>query len=136
MNTNLFKWPITIYYEDTDAGGVVYHSNYLKFFERARTELLRDKGVSQQVMLNESIGFVVKSLQIDFISAARLDEQLIVETLITEIKKVSLTFCQILVNSDGKVLCKATVKVACVDNSVMKPTAIPSFILSEISCDR
>ncbi|EHN70596.1 tol-pal system-associated acyl-CoA thioesterase [Aliivibrio fischeri] len=136
MNTNPFKWPITIYYEDTDAGGVVYHSNYLKFFERARTELLRDKGVSQQVMLNESIGFVVKSLQIDFISAARLDEQLIVETLITEIKKVSLTFCQILVNSDGKVLCKATVKVACVDNSVMKPTAIPSFILSEISCDR
>ncbi|ACH66403.1 tol-pal system-associated acyl-CoA thioesterase [Aliivibrio fischeri MJ11] len=133
---NPFKWPITIYYEDTDAGGVVYHSNYLKFFERARTELLRDKGVSQQVMLNESIGFVVKSLQIDFISAARLDEQLIVETLITEIKKVSLTFCQILVNSDGKVLCKATVKVACVDNSVMKPTAIPSFILSEISCDR
>ncbi|GEK14740.1 tol-pal system-associated acyl-CoA thioesterase [Aliivibrio fischeri] len=136
MNTNPFKWPITIYYEDTDAGGVVYHSNYLKFFERARTELLRDKGVSQQVMLNESIGFVVKSLQIDFISAARLDEQLIVETLITETKKVSLTFCQILVNSDGKVLCKATVKVACVDNSVMKPTAIPSFILSEISCDR
>lgn len=136
MNTNPFKWPITIYYEDTDAGGVVYHSNYLKFFERARTELLRDKGVSQQVMLNESIGFVVKSLQIDFISAARLDEQLIVETLITEIKKVSLIFCQILVNSDGKVLCKATVKVACVDNSVMKPTAIPSFILSEISCDR
>ncbi|AAW85452.1 predicted acyl-CoA thioesterase [Aliivibrio fischeri ES114] len=136
MNTNPFKWPITIYYEDTDAGGVVYHSNYLKFFERARTELLRDKGVSQQVMLNESIGFVVKSLQIDFISAARLDEQLIVETLVTEIKKVSLTFCQILVNSDGKVLCKATVKVACVDNSVMKPTAIPSFILSEISCDR
>ncbi|GGK23644.1 tol-pal system-associated acyl-CoA thioesterase [Aliivibrio fischeri] len=136
MNMNPFKWPITIYYEDTDAGGVVYHSNYLKFFERARTELLRDKGVSQQVMLNESIGFVVKSLQIDFISAARLDEQLIVETLITEIKKVSLTFCQILVNSDGKVLCKATVKVACVDNSVMKPTAIPSFILSEISCDR
>ncbi|MUK93162.1 tol-pal system-associated acyl-CoA thioesterase [Aliivibrio fischeri] len=136
MNTNPFKWPITIYYEDTDAGGVVYHSNYLKFFERARTELLRDKGISQQVMLNESIGFVVKSLQIDFISAACLDEQLIVETLITEIKKVSLTFCQILVNSDGKVLCKATVKVACVDNSVMKPTAIPSFILSEISCDR
>ncbi len=87
MNMNPFKWPITIYYEDTDAGGVVYHSNYLKFFERARTELLRDKGVSQQVMLNESIGFVVKSLQIDFISAARLDEQLIVETLITEIKK-------------------------------------------------
>lgn len=136
MNLNPFKWPITVYYEDTDAGGVVYHSNYLKFFERARTELLRDKGVSQQRMLEQSIGFVVKTIEIDFISAARLDEQLIVETSVIELKKVSLTFCQILVNSEGKVLCKATVKVACIDNSVMKPTAIPSFILSEISCDR
>ncbi|KAB2826637.1 tol-pal system-associated acyl-CoA thioesterase [Aliivibrio sp. S4TY2] len=136
MDNNTFEWPITIYYEDTDAGGVVYHSNYLKFFERARTELLRHHGVSQQVLLKQSIGFVVKSINIDFIQAARLDEQLKVETSITEFKKVSLTFCQLLVNSEGKVLCKATVKVACIDNSKMKPTAIPSFILSEITCDR
>ncbi|MGR6840091.1 tol-pal system-associated acyl-CoA thioesterase [Aliivibrio wodanis] len=136
MNKSEFKWPITIYYEDTDAGGVVYHSNYLKFFERARTELFRYHGVSQQVLLEKSVGFVVKSLTIDFIQGARLDEHLIVETFITEIKRVSLTFCQLLVNSEGKVLCKATVKVACIDNSKMKPIAIPSFILSEISCDR
>jgi acyl-CoA thioester hydrolase len=136
MDKNAFKWPITIYYEDTDAGGVVYHSNYLKFFERARTELLRSHGVFQHVLLEKSVGFVVKNVNIDFMQAARLDEQLIVETLITEIKKVSLTFCQLLVNSEGKVLCKATVKVACIDNAKMKPTAIPLFILSEISCDR
>lgn len=136
MDKNAFKWPITIYYEDTDAGGVVYHSNYLKFFERARTELLRHHGVSQQVLLEKSVGFVVKSVNIDFIQAVRLDEQLIVDTFITEIKKVSLTFCQLLVNSEGKVLCKATVRVACIDNAKMKPTAIPLFILSEISCDR
>ena len=132
----VFKWPITVYYEDTDAGGVVYHSNYLKFFERARTELLREKGVSQGILLQESLGFVVKHVDIDFIQGARLDEQLTVETFIEEIKRVSLTFCQLLVNFEGKVLCKATVKVACIDNAKMKPTAIPLFILSEISCDR
>ncbi|AZL85098.1 MULTISPECIES: tol-pal system-associated acyl-CoA thioesterase [Aliivibrio] len=132
----VFKWPITVYYEDTDAGGVVYHSNYLKFFERARTELLREKGVSQGILLQESLGFVVKHVDIDFIQGARLDEQLTVETFIEEIKRVSLTFCQLLVNFEGKVLCKATVKVACIDNAKMKPKAIPLFILSEISCDR
>lgn len=136
MDKSIFKWPITIYYEDTDAGGVVYHSNYLKFFERARTELLRQHGVSQQVLLEKSVGFVVKNVTMDFIQGARLDEQLIVETFITEIKRVSLTFCQLLVNFEGKVLCKATVKVGCIDNTKMKPTAIPSFILSEISCGR
>ena len=136
MDKSIFKWPITIYYEDTDAGGVVYHSNYLKFFERARTELLRQHGVSQQVLLEKSVGFVVKNVTMDFIQGARLDEQLIVETFITEIKRVSLTFCQLLVNFEGKVLCKATVKVACIDNTKMKPTAIPSFILSEIYCGR
>ncbi|MGR6861200.1 tol-pal system-associated acyl-CoA thioesterase [uncultured Aliivibrio sp.] len=136
MDKSIFKWHITIYYEDTDAGGVVYHSNYLKFFERARTELLRQHGVSQQVLLEKSVGFVVKNVTMDFIQGARLDEQLIVETFITEIKRVSLTFCQLLVNFEGKVLCKATVKVACIDNTKMKPTAIPSFILSEISCGR
>lgn len=132
----VFKWPITVYYEDTDAGGVVYHSNYLKFFERARTELLREKGVSQGILLQEYLGFVVKHIDIDFIQGARLDEQLTVETFIEEIKRVSLTFCQLLVNFEGKVLCKATVKVACIDNAKMKPKAIPLFILSEISCDR
>ncbi len=136
MDNKAFVWPITIYYEDTDAGGVVYHSNYLKFFERARTELLRKHGVSQQTLLEQSIGFVVTNINIDFIQGARLDEQLKVETTITEFRRVSLTFCQLLVNSDGKALCKATVKVACVDNSKMKPTAIPPFILSEITCDR
>ena len=136
MDKSIFKWHITIYYEDPDAGGVGYHSNYLKFFERARTELLRQHGVSQQVLLEKSVGFVVKNVTMDFIQGARLDEQLIVETFITEIKRVSLTFCQLLVNFEGKVLCKATVKVACIDNAKMKPTAIPLFILSEISCGR
>ncbi|EKO3371428.1 tol-pal system-associated acyl-CoA thioesterase [Vibrio fluvialis] len=129
----VFNWPITIYYEDTDAGGVVYHSNYLKFFERARTEMLRAIGVSQQVLLEQRIGFVVRHAEIDFKQGARLDDQLTVVTSIAELKKASLTFCQELVNPEGHLLCKAIVKVACIDNEKMKPKAMPQSIILELT---
>ncbi|WP_192074660.1 tol-pal system-associated acyl-CoA thioesterase [Vibrio sp. S12_S33] len=128
-----FQWPVTIYYEDTDAGGVVYHSNYLKFFERARTELLRSIGVSQHTLLTQNIGFVVRHIDIDFLRGARLDDMLNVVTNISELKKASLTFCQELVNPEGKVLCKAMVKVACVDNQSMRPKAMPQSIILELT---
>ncbi|MDO6497372.1 tol-pal system-associated acyl-CoA thioesterase [Photobacterium sanguinicancri] len=130
-----FNWPITVYYEDTDAGGVVYHSNYLKYFERARTELLRNSGVSQQALLERDLGFVVRHLAIDYIKGAKLDDQLIVRTKISELRRASIEFCQDLVNNDGQILCKAVVKVACIHSSSMKPTAIPENIKSEISSD-
>lgn len=120
----IFDWPITVYYEDTDAGGVVYHANYLKFFERARTEILRSLGFSQQRLLEQNIGFVVRTANVDFIRAARLDDQLTVKTSVVELKKVSLTFCQELVNPNGQLLCKALVKVACIDNQKMRPTGL------------
>ena len=129
----VFNWPITIYYEDTDAGGVVYHSNYLKFFERARTEMLRAIGVSQQVLLEQRIGFVVRHAEIDFKQGARLDDQLTVVTSIAELKKASLTFCQELVNPEGQLLCKAIVKVACIDNEKMIPKAMPQSIILELT---
>ncbi|WP_431358045.1 tol-pal system-associated acyl-CoA thioesterase [Vibrio fluminensis] len=128
-----FEWPITVYYEDTDAGGVVYHSNYLKFFERARTEMLRSAGVSQHVLLEQNIGFVVRHMDIDFLQGARLDDHLVVRTSIAELKKASLTFCQEIVNPDGKTLCRAMVKVACINNERMRPTAIPHAIFMEFS---
>ena len=128
-----FQWPVTVYYEDTDAGGVVYHSNYLKFFERARTELLRSGGVSQQVLLEDEVGFVVRHMDIDFLQGARLDDQLVVLTTVSGLKKASLVFCQEIVNPEGKVLCKARVKVACVNSAKMKPKAMPSFIFEELS---
>ncbi|WP_047043831.1 tol-pal system-associated acyl-CoA thioesterase [Vibrio mexicanus] len=132
-----FRWPVTVYYEDTDAGGVVYHSNYLKYFERARTELLRSIGVSQQVLLEQNIGFVVRHMDIDFLQGARLDDHLTVITTISELKKASLTFCQEIANPNGKILCKAMVKVACIDNQRMRPTAIPqSIVLEFTSSDR
>ncbi|OXX69609.1 tol-pal system-associated acyl-CoA thioesterase [Vibrio sp. V19_P1S1T109] len=128
-----FHWPVTIYYEDTDAGGVVYHSNYLKFFERARTEMLRAVGVSQQTLLQQNIGFVVRHVDIDFLQAARLDDMLTINTVISALKKVSLIFCQELVNPEGKVLCKAIVKVACIDNQNMRPKAMPQSIILELT---
>lgn len=129
----VFDWPITVYYEDTDAGGVVYHANYLKFFERARTEILRAFGFSQQRLLEQHIGFVVRSASVDFIRAARLDDQLTVKTSVVELKKVSLTFCQELVNPNGQLLCKALVKVACIDNQKMRPTGLPQSMILEFT---
>lgn len=128
-----FNWPVTIYYEDTDAGGVVYHSNYLKFFERARTEMLRAKGISQQVLLEQNIGFVVRHIDIDFLKGAKLDDKLTVVSYLTEMKRASLIFCQEIVNPDGDILCKAIVKVACIDNMKMKPKAMPKSIILEFT---
>jgi acyl-CoA thioester hydrolase len=129
----IFEWPVTVYYEDTDAGGVVYHSNYLKFFERARTELLRTINVSQQTLLEQNIGFVVRHMDIDFLQGARLDDHLVVKTSISDLKKASLTFCQEIVNPDGAILCKAMVKVACIDNIKMRPKAMPQLIAMELT---
>ncbi|EKM23307.1 4-hydroxybenzoyl-CoA thioesterase family [Vibrio sp. JCM 19052] len=95
--------------------------------------MLRAKGVSQHVLLEQNIGFVVRHMDIDFNQGARLDEHLTVLTRVSEIKRASLQFCQELVNDEGRTLCKAMVKVACIDNKKMKPIAIPSFINSELT---
>ncbi|MGB2078259.1 MAG: tol-pal system-associated acyl-CoA thioesterase [Vibrio sp.] len=130
--TKSFQWPVRVYYEDTDAGGVVYHANYLNFFERARTEYLRSLEINQHSLLELKTGFVVRHMDIDFIQAAKLDDQLVVHTQVTQIKRASLDFCQKLVNLDGLVLCSAQVKIACVNMEKMKPQAIPTTILSEL----
>lgn len=87
-----FHWPISVYYEDTDAGGVVYHSNYLNFFERARTEWLKALGVSQTALLADDTAFVVKRAELDFRKAARFEQNLIVETKVIELKKARWYF--------------------------------------------
>jgi acyl-CoA thioester hydrolase len=95
--------------------------------------MLRAIGVSQQVLLEQRIGFVVRHAEIDFKQGARLDDQLTVVTSIAELKKASLTFCQELVNPEGQLLCKAIVKVACIDNEKMKPKAMPQSIILELT---
>ncbi|EXI62981.1 hypothetical protein MHD_02240 [Mannheimia granulomatis] len=121
------NFPIRVYYEDTDAGGVVYHANYLNFFERARTEFLRQYHFSQQALFAQSLAFVVKKIEIDYKLPARLDDLLTVETTLSECKKATLIFEQKLCK-DGVCLSSATVIVASVDLVKMKPVAIPDDI--------
>ena len=128
----MFSWPITVYYEDTDAGGVVYHSNYLKFFERARTEWLGSVGISQTKLLEHDTAFVVKRCEIDFNVAAKFEQKLIVVSKITEMKKASMIFQQSLVDETGKCYCEASVVVACIALSKMRPKAIPQNIVQEL----
>lgn len=127
----MFSWPIRVYYEDTDAGGVVYHGQYLAFFERARTEMLRERGFHQQRLLQEQLGFVVRKLTIDYHHPARLDDLLEVRSEITGIRRASLTFTQTLMHKNGTLLCRAEVLVACVNISLMKPVALPESIVAE-----
>ena len=136
MQNAPFCWPITIYYEDTDIGGLVYHANYLKYFERARTELFRGFGVKQQQLLQQEIAFVVRHMDIDFIKGATLDDKLLVETAVVELKRATLRLIQQLVDDEGNIFCRAKVKLACINPKKMKPTVIPTTIQSEILRER
>lgn len=124
-----FSWPVRVYYEDTDAGGVVFYANYLKFFERARTELLRSFGLEQDVLREqEGILFVVRSIEVDYLKPARFNELIDVTARIIEHKKISLTFEQI-ISRQQQVLCTAQVRIACLDEQSLKPKPIPNVIL-------
>jgi acyl-CoA thioester hydrolase len=120
----MHTFPIRIYYEDTDSGGVVYYANYLKFAERARTELLREKSIEQ----NKLDGyFVVRRVETDFISPAKLDDLIAVHTQISEIKGASLIMNQE-IKLDDKLLVKLTVQIVWVDKN-FKPAKIPKDVL-------
>ncbi|MGL5038347.1 MAG: tol-pal system-associated acyl-CoA thioesterase [Aeromonas sp.] len=124
----LFEFAVRVYYEDTDAGGIVYNANYLKFMERARTEFLRAKGVEQDLLLQVGYAFVVSRTEIDFRSAARFNELLNVITQVIEVKRASLRFSQKIVATDGRLITEAMVQIACVSHPRMKPIAIPENI--------
>ncbi|UAA37323.1 tol-pal system-associated acyl-CoA thioesterase [Paraneptunicella aestuarii] len=133
-NKNEFFWETRVYYEDTDAGGIVYHANYLNFMERARTEWLRALGIEQTELLQQSIGLVVTSLEIKYLAAAKFNEMLRICSQLVELKRASVEFEQKIYNNDNnKLLVSAQVRVACVDLSKMRPRAIPEFILGELS---
>ncbi|AWL12323.1 Acyl-CoA thioester hydrolase [Saliniradius amylolyticus] len=131
--TTQHEHPIRVYYEDTDAGGIVYYANYLKFIERARTEWLRSLGIEQDVLLEQSIAFVVKGVTIDYRQPARFNESLRVLSQVVELKRASILFVQQVINDHDNVLVNAQVKVACVDLETMRPKAIPQFVLGELS---
>ena len=123
-----FSFPVRIYYEDTDAGGIVYYANYLKFAERARTEYLRHLGINQENMLKEQdIGFVVRECHIRYKSPAKLDDALNITCRVTEFKTVSLTMEQKLYRGDT-VLAEIEISLVFLSLSTMHPTKIPKEI--------
>ncbi len=120
-----FDWTVRIYYEDTDAGGIVFYANYLKFFERARTEWLRALDVGQQELLDlEGAAFVVKSASLDYHAPARLDDVLTIRTTVEKLGRATVQFAQQAWKGD-LLLTSAHVKVGCVDTATMRPRSLP-----------
>ena len=133
-----FTFPVRVYHEDTDRGGVVYYANYLRYFERARSEWLRSLGVNQERLAAvEGIGFVVARAEVDFKAGARLDDLLSVTVKMVERKKTYLWLEQQVLREDGPnlscVCAAARIQAACVRHSDMRPQAIPDSLAARIA---
>jgi len=131
-----FRWPVRVYIEDTDAGGIVFYVNYLKYMERARTEFMRTHGYDKAALLSESTAgadlmFVVRSVNVDYRRPAKLDDELIATAKIIECGKAQLTFEQRILRGNEE-LCGGRVNIACVECSTMKPARIPEDLLNRL----
>ena len=126
-----FTWPVRIYYEDTDSGGVVYYANYLKFMERARTEWLRALGLEQDALREAGHLFAVRSVQVDYLQPARFNDLLEVTASVVERGAATLTFDQ-QVRRAGEVLCRGRVTVASLDAESLRPRRIPAVVTERL----
>ena len=128
----MFEFPVRVYWEDTDAGGIVFYANYLKFFERARTEWLRSLGIGQRELVEATGGmFVVGETAVRYLRPARLDDELLVTARVQEAGRASLTIAQQALLG-GSVLCEGTIRIGWVDTRSLKPARIPPTILEAI----
>ncbi len=124
-----WRWPVRVYWEDTDAGGVVYYANYLKFMERARTEWLRALGVSQSSLERErGVLFMVLHVEVDYRSPARLDDELIVSCRAAPDGRTSAIFEQTIHRADGELLIEGRVRVVCVDAKSLRPRRMSEYL--------
>jgi len=119
-----FRLPLRVYIEDTDACGIVYYVNYLKYFERARTELMRAAGIARAALPGGDVMFVVNTLQLDYLSPARLDDELLACARLSGGGRARMFFAQRILRA-GTELCRGEVGVACVNPSTGKPCALP-----------
>jgi acyl-CoA thioester hydrolase len=130
-----FRWPVRVYYEDTDSGGVVYYANYLRFMERARTEWMRKLGFEQDALIRDTgILFAVRSASLEYLLPARFNDRLEVGVRLCERRRASLVFEQV-VSREGDVehpLCIGSIRIACLDAASFRTRPIPEFILKEI----
>jgi acyl-CoA thioester hydrolase len=132
-----FEWPVRVYWEDTDAGGIVFYANYLKFFERARTEWLRSLGVSQSDLRENTGGmFVVLETSVRYLKPARLDDELSVTAEVREWGRASLIIAQQASRTVGaataELLCEGTIRIGWVDAGTLQPARIPPAILEAL----
>ncbi len=131
-----FTWQVRVYYEDTDAGGVVFYANYLRFMERARTEWLRSIGFEHDQLTNKyDVLFAVKTLKIDYIKPGRLDDLLSVTSKLLNNRGASLTFQQSIKNDNKELLAQAEVKLACLNATTLKASPMPEKLLLELAND-
>ncbi|MCZ6804078.1 MAG: tol-pal system-associated acyl-CoA thioesterase [Proteobacteria bacterium] len=125
-----FTWQVRVYYEDTDAGGVVFYANYLRFMERARTEWLRSIGFEHEQLINKyEVLFAVKTLKIDYIKPGRLDDLLNVTSKLLNNRGASLTVQQSIKNDNEELLAQAEVKLACLNATTLKASPMPEKLL-------
>jgi len=128
-----FFWAVRVYYEDTDCGGVVYYANYLRFFERCRTEWIRSLGFDQRELAQrERVLFVVAAAELQFLRSAVLDDELLIDACVAERGASYLVFEQ-KAQRGSELLCRARVKVACIAASTMKPTRLPAPLVAALS---
>lgn len=131
MNQAL-RTAVRVYYEDTDAAGIVYYANYFRFLERGRTEFLRSLGHDQRALMQEGIAFAVRSASAEFLKPARLDDQLTVETEIASLGRAQLTFAQRIVR-DHELLLDAKIRIACIDPAAGRPIPMPRALHQQLS---
>ena len=125
-----FNWPVRVYFEDTDSGGIVYYASYLKFMERARTEWLRSLGIDVgELAQKERVLFVVRSLKLDYLQPARLSDTLRVSVVLERTRRASLQLWQEVIREDQP-LCAGHLRLACLDADILRPRRIPDTILA------
>jgi len=132
-----FRWPVRVFYEDTDTAGIVYYANYLKFFERARTEWLRAAGINQRELSQTARrAFVVTRCAVDYHAPARLDDQLALTVVVEKLGRASVNFQQQAwldrPNHEPTLLCSALVRVGCVNTDSMRPEPLPIYVANQI----
>lgn len=132
MSRTEHQFDLRIYWEDTDAGGVVFFVNYLKFFERARTEWLRELGFSQETWRTRGQSFIVSQVEVRYLKPARLDDYLRITTRIKNCGQASLTVNQ-LAHRGSELLCQSDVRLGFVDLATLRPTRLPADLLSHFS---
>lgn len=138
MHSN-FHWNVRVYYEDTDAGGIVFYANYLKFFERARTEWLRAVGIGQQILAQtHGVIFVVKSTAVDYHAPAKLDDELKLTVVVRRLGRASVQFTQEawrIGDGEPQLLATGDIKVGCVDAKSIRPSAIPDEVAKKLMAE-